>query len=296
MAGHGQALIMALKDLLVHIDPTPAALLRLRMAADLARRHGSRLTALYVHEPGDAQRRERREAEFGLVPAADIDRAEQHMLEAGAEAARHLERELAAVCGEFGLEGELLSVAGSPASIVAQHARFADLCIVRHDTGSAGASASYSFSEAILFGSGRPLLIVPDEARVRTLGRHLLIAWNSSRASARAANDALCLVERAERTTVLTINPTEYVTRYRALPPERIVEHLRRHSAAVEEVRVEQVADASIAAVIQEQARRRGADVIVAGAFGHPKVWEKLMGGVTCDLLAQMPLPMLMSH
>jgi nucleotide-binding universal stress UspA family protein len=94
---------------------------------------------------------------------------------------------------------------------------------------------------------------------------------------------------------VLAVNSTEYVERYGALPPERIVEHLRRHSPVVEGVWLGNVPTGSIADVLQAEAHRVGADMLVAGAFGHPKLWEKLMGGVTRDLLARMTLPILMS-
>ena len=53
---------------------------------------------------------------------------------------------------------------------------------------------------------------------------------------------------------------------------------------------------ASIAEAVQHEAHKLGADMVVAGAFGHPKLWEKLMGGVTRELLTRMTLPVLMSY
>jgi nucleotide-binding universal stress UspA family protein len=123
-----------------------------------------------------------------------------------------------------------------------------------------------------------------------------LVAWNSSRPSTRAVNDALPLIERPERVTVLAVNPTEFAERYGALPPEQMVEHLRRHGATVEGVWLRDIPTASIADAVRHEARKHGADMIVAGAFGHPKLWEKLMGGVTRELLTRMTLPVLMSY
>src|SRR5665213_2750748 len=125
---------MALRDLLVHVDHTDGALVRLRLAADLSRRHGSRLTALYVRELDPLQLHEQSTAEFGLVSAADIDAANRQMVQAGDATALRLERALAAIKLESGLEVELRSVAGAAATVVPQHARFADLCIVSQDT------------------------------------------------------------------------------------------------------------------------------------------------------------------
>ena len=287
---------MALRDLLVHVDHTQSALLRLRLAADLARRHRSRLTALYVREPDSRYLHEQSTAEFGLVSATDINNADRRMLQAGEEIAQRLEREIAAIRLDTGLELELRSVAGAASKLVPQHARFSDLCIVSQDTRSDATTTGYTYSETVLFSAGRPVLFVPASGTFDTLGRHILAAWNSSRAAARALNDALPLIERAEHTTVLAINPAEYIDRYQALPPEQIVEHIRRHTASAEGLRLENVSRESIAEVMQSEAHRVGADMIVAGAFGHPKLWEKLIGGVTCELLARMTLPILMSY
>jgi nucleotide-binding universal stress UspA family protein len=147
-----------------------------------------------------------------------------------------------------------------------------------------------------LFVTGRPVVFVPALGSFATLGRHILVAWNSSRASTRAVNDALPLIERAERVTVLAINPAVFAERYGALQPQQMIEHLRRHGAAARGIWLNHIQTASIASTLLAQAHEVGADLIVAGAFGHPKLWEKLMGGVTRDLLARMNLPVLMSH
>jgi nucleotide-binding universal stress UspA family protein len=104
------------------------------------------------------------------------------------------------------------------------------------------------------------------------------------------------LIERSERTTVITVNPAFFINRHHALPTERMVEHLRRHGAATDLVEIENVPAGSIADALQNKAREIGADLLVAGAFGHPKLWEKLLGGVTRDLLDRMALPVFMSH
>jgi len=95
---------------------------------------------------------------------------------------------------------------------------------------------------------------------------------------------------------VITVNPADFIDRHGALPAEQMVEHLRRHSASVEGIELKNVPAGSIADALQAEACKVGADLVVAGAFGHPRLWEKLLGGVTRDLLAQMSLPTLMSH
>jgi nucleotide-binding universal stress UspA family protein len=287
---------MALKDLLVYVDQSKGAVNRLRLAADLARRHESRLTAIYVRELSPAQMQDLSTAELGLGSANAIDRKNQSIQKAIDEIAGQLQATLDEVRIEYGLEVEWCCVDGVGSIAVPQHARFADLCMLSQDEAAMDSATGYTFSEQLLFVTGRPVIFVPSHGPFDTLGRHIVVAWNSSRACARAGNDALPLIERAERVTVLTVNAADFVDRYGALPPERMVDHLSRHGATVEGIWFKDIPTRSIGDVLQAEAHRLGADLLVAGAFGHPKLWEKLMGGVTHDLLARMKLPVLMSY
>jgi nucleotide-binding universal stress UspA family protein len=287
---------VALRDLLVYLDQSQGAAVRLRLAADLARRHACRLTALFVRESTVAQLHERRTAELGICSAEAMDRVNQGIQASIDEAEEGLRSALAAVGREHGLETEWRCVDGVASAVVPQHARYADLCILGQFIPTDAASVGYTFSEQLLFVTGRPVLFVPDEGSFATLGGRILVAWNSSRASARAVSDALPLIERAEQTTVVTVNPTEITRRYGALPAKHLVEHLKRHADRIEGIRIDDVPASSIADVLQAEAHKMRADLVVAGAFGHPKLWEKLLGGVTHDLLTRMNLPIMMSH
>jgi nucleotide-binding universal stress UspA family protein len=148
----------------------------------------------------------------------------------------------------------------------------------------------------LLFVTGRPVVLVPNHKRFEALGRRIAVAWNSSRPAARSLNDALPLIERADQTTIVMINPSGFIDAHEGPSGEQIVEHLRRHGATVDAVRIEDVDRDNIADRLQSEAHALHADLIVAGAFGHPRLWEKILGGVTHDLLARMTLPILMSH
>lgn len=288
---------MALKDLLVYVDQSEDAPARLRLAADLAYRNSSRLTALFVKDLDSAQRHDQRVAELGLASAAALDSANRHIHKSINETAEKLRLTLEALTREYGLETEWRCLEGFASTVVPQHARYADLCILGQAVTADTASIEYTFGEQLLFVTGRPVLFIPAFGSFTTLGRHILVAWNSSRASARALNDALPLIECAEQATVVTINPTEIIDRHGALPATHMVGHLTRHTtAAVQSIRLTNVAVGSIADMLQAQAREINADLIVAGAYGHPMLWEKLLGGVTRDLLVRMSLPIMMSH
>ena len=287
---------MALKDLLVCVDQTEDALFRLRLAADLATRHGSRLTALFAREWTRAQLDRRKAAELGLVSSERVRRLDEGIAASIKVVADRLQTTLNELTSDRGTQATLLSIDGPAAVAVPQYARYADLCIVGQNEPEGPASVNYTFSEQLLFVTGRPVLFVPAETSCRTVGRHIVVAWNSSRPAARSLNDAIPLIERADRTTIVMINPSGFIDSHEGPPGEQLAEHLARHGAAVNSVRIENVAHGDIADRLQTEALGLGADLIVAGAFGHPRLWEKMLGGVTRDLLVGMSLPVFMSH
>jgi len=287
---------MALKDLLVYVDQTENSLVRLRLAADLAIRHGSHLTALYVREWSSEQLDRRKSAELGLVSAAGLHSLDQGVESSIDAAAEHLQSTLTALMRESDLQAELRAIDGVAAVVVPQYARYADLCILGRDEPQGPASVTYTFCEQLLFVTGRPMLFIPPLASLATLGRHIVVAWNSSRPAARSLNDAMPLIERAERTTIVMINPSGLIDSNAGPPGEQMVEHLKRHGAAADAIRIENVPHEAIADSLQAEAQALGADLIVAGAFGHPRLWEKMLGGVTHDLLARMRKPIFMSY
>jgi nucleotide-binding universal stress UspA family protein len=287
---------MALKDVLVYVDRTANSLVSLRLAVDLAARHRSHLTALYIKELSDDQLAGRKAAELGLVSARGMQNFERRA-EATMQAwADRLHSMLDELTRGRSVEAELQAIDGEAASMVPQWARYADLCILGRDEAEGAASINYTFSEQMLFVTGRPLLFVPPIESLTTLGRHIVVAWNSSRPATRSLNDALPLIERAERTTILMVNPAGFIGTHHAPPGERMVEHLKRHGVTADTVEIDDVPSRAIAETLQAQALALGADLVVAGAFGHPRLWEKILGGVTYDLMAGMRLPIFMSH
>lgn len=287
---------MALKDLLVYLDHTSRSLVTLNLAVDLARRNGSCITALYVREWSPAQLAQRKAAELAARPLADVaalDGSVEGSIDRSAAEARSALERLAA---QHGLKAEWRMVDGEPRTVLPQHARFADLCILGAETPAASTSAGYRFSEEMLFTAGRPVLLVPPAGDFRTLGAHVAIAWNSSRSAARAVNDALPLLERSGQTTVITVDPGDFIDRHGALPLPQLIKHLERHGVAAQSIELPDVPLDAIADTLQEKACAAGADMMVAGAHGHTWLREVLLGSVTRDLLSHLMLPVMMSH
>lgn len=285
-----------MKDILVLVDATDDTSVRLRLALDLASRHGGRLTAYYPWERSDEQMDTRRTAEMGLVSAKQLDKMTRLQNSTNDAAAERVRTTVETLGRERGVETEWRCVDGPASDTLPQHARYADLCIVGHRPAGEDASSDYTFSEKLLFVTGRPILFVPSGQDFASLGRQIAVGWNSSRAAARSFNDATALIERAERTTIITINARDYIDRNRALPAEQLTRHLELHGVSADLVQMESIPPLAIADELQSVARKRGADLLVAGAFGHPKLWEKLFGGVTRGLLDHMTLPTFMSY
>ena len=288
---------MALKDLLVYLDSRmDHSLDHLQLGADLARRNHACLTALYVREWSPAQLAHRQTAELAGRPRSEIEQIDHAAEDSIDRSAIEMRAALERLGAQYGIDTEWRMVDGEPMTVLPQHARYADLCILGAGAPAVSTSAGYRFSEGMLFAAGRPVLLVPEAWTFKALGAHVAIAWNSSRAAARALNDALPLLEHCEQTTVITINPGDYMGLQGALPVPRLLDHLQRHGIPAQVVELSNVPPVAIADTLQEAALTAGADTIVAGAHGHTWLREVLLGTVTRDLLSKLRLPAMFSH
>ena len=150
------------------------------------------------------------------------------------------------------------------------------------------------YAETVIFGSGRPTLVLPETPRARPfeLGT-VVVAWDFSRAAARAVSDALPLLERAKKVRVVTVsNEKALDTKHSA---EELAKNLARHGIDVVLDKVD--ADGRrIGEVLEAYALLNKADVLVMGAYGHARWREFILGGATKSLLSKPPLPILLSH
>jgi len=283
---------VALKDILVHLDASEASIARLRLAMELAQRHASRLSALFVDEWSLEQRESRATAEMGLAAARDLDRLDRSITADIERSATRLRTLLAMFHQEHGLEFEWLRAAGSSAAAVGRLIPYCDFCVLGHDSLFSGTSVDREFCERLVFNTVTPVVFVPTQTAASSLGKRIVVAWDASRTAARALNDAMGLIEGAERTTVVYVDCGLHVS---APGLELLQNRLRRHNAHVSVLQVRAPQDA-IATALQDKARELGADLLVAGAFGHSRLKERIFGGVSRELLQNMTLPVLMSH
>jgi len=281
---------MPLKDILVHLDATPQSGSRLDLAIDLARRHEAHLTALTVIDIG-LPMIAMGDASGGAAIATVVD----DMRNASLAEAKRVEADYRERLRREAIPGEWRQAEGMLAELISLHARYADLVIIGQDDPDTAIPGSVGLAGDVLFGAGRPVLVVPYAGTFSAVGRRVLIGWNASRESARAVNDALPLIAQAETACVLAANPRVSIEGHGEEPGSDIALHLARHGVTVTvEHRV--APDVPDADLVLNQAADMTADLLVMGAYGHSRLREFVLGGVTRSILKQMTVPVLMSH
>lgn len=279
---------MKLCEILVHLDQSPRAQSRLDIAASLARQHGAHLTALQVIDVAVPVMAMADGGGGGAVIAELMEQMRQSALAAGVKLKAAFEAALA----REGILGEWRQVEGSTPEILALHGRYADLLVLGQDDPE---SDSAGLLETVLFDSGRPVLAIPFVGNFNSIGKRVLVGWNASREATRALHDALPLIAKAENTTVFLANPKRGLGAHGEEPGADIARHLARHGLKVEVAKAvaEDVADS---ALLLNHASDMGADLLVMGAYGHSRLREFILGGVTRSLLREMTIPVLLSH
>jgi nucleotide-binding universal stress UspA family protein len=146
--------------------------------------------------------------------------------------------------------------------------------------------------EAALFGSGRPVLVVPYVQSSGLKLDRVMVCWDGGRTAARAVGDAMPLLRRAGMVEVVTIESWE---RRNEMAGAKIAEHLARHGLKVE-LKPIVAPDAEVADTILSHAADVSADMIVMGGYGHSRLRELVLGGATNGMLKSMTVPTLMAH
>lgn len=266
---------MAYKDIVVFVDPSPASMVRLRIAAELARRYAAHLIGVYA-VPGDMDDR----ASDGFVRGergvcAVLDR--HHAAEE--RAAVQVGRQFADLVRNDEIQAEFRLIWNAEGNrSVMLNSLYADLAV-------AGQAAPNGLPQNwlpkhLLLASGVPMLIVPRSWRSDAVGECAVIAWNASKEARRAIVDALPLLSTARAVKILVVDAARSRDRHGQEPGADIALHLAHHGAKVE---VEQLTSngKSIAETILGAVSRHKADLIVMGAHGHSRSRQLLFGSVT---------------
>lgn len=280
-------------QLIVHLDASRRAGVRLRVARELARQHGAALEVLYAATPS-----------FVALPATpeispNLASALLAIDEERRASARATFAQNPGAPGATGLWGELTEppVIGA----FAQQALYADLLVLgQHDPSDAQAAAvPADFVESVMVESGKPALVIPYAGEPASLGQTVVIAWKETREAARAVAAAMPLLRRAARIHVLSWDGAEAAEPDQAPAAARtrlnLDSYLRTYGLQATWHRGGR-APGEVGEIILSSAFDLGADLLVMGCYGHSRAREWALGGTSRTVLRAMTLPVLMSH
>jgi len=180
---------------------------------------------------------------------------------------------------------------GGAATRFAQVARRFDISVVAQAQREQGATDELII-EGALFESGRPVIVVSYIQKSGLTLERVLACWDGGRTAARAIADAMPFLERAKAVDLVIVAEER---KNDEITGVRMSEHLTRHGVAVSVKRIAK-GDLAVQDVILSYAADSGADFMVMGGYGHSRLREFILGGVTRGILNSMTVPVLMSH
>lgn len=270
---------MALKDLLVHLDPGDRTPVRLDVAVMLARAHGARLTGLFGQRALPEG--------IGVTatwPSADYV-AEAEASKAAFAAATAGLAQADWIDANRGGDSELLRV-------ITERARFHDLTIVGQYDETVTARIPPQLAEELVILSGRPVLVVPYAGDYPHVGRRPLIAWDSSRQSAHALNDALPLIRNCDEAIVVSLDtPFDEA----GVSVAQVARHLAAHGIKVK-TEVLMAEEMQVMDLVLNRVTDLDADLLVIGAHRHTVLPTKEHPVDARSIMKQMVVPTLVSR
>lgn len=269
---------MNFKDILVHIDNRPTCASRLKLAVQLAKQQGARLTGIYLMPQPYA-------SSGAVSPQKLIEEARQGFEQAVQAAG--LESGWRCVdCVASGLE---------PSPALNLYAHYHDLLVVSQvDPDDKDHSLPPRLTEKAVLGSGCPVLIVPYVGDFESIGKQVMLAWRGGPESSRALHDALPLLRSAESVRVFTVQGRGGDEVYAAHDAD-ICEHLRHYKLPVSCEKLN-AGEVSVGDLLLNRCADEGIDLLVMGAFSQTRRGHQTLGEVGSHLLRTMTIPVLMSH
>lgn len=173
-------------------------------------------------------------------------------------------------------------------------ARTADLVLMSGADGDDSGTGKTHQIEAVIRDAGRPVLVVPKDFAADALGQSILIGWNGSREAARAAHDALCLLDVGDLAHIIRANDSGHDEMHDDTLTD-LASVFARHGVKTT-VASKTWDHTSVADALNKEGFEKGADMIAIGAFGHSRAYDLIIGAATRGLLRHSDLPVLFSR
>ncbi|WNJ98739.1 universal stress protein [Thalassospiraceae bacterium LMO-JJ14] len=279
---------MAVKDILVHLNGADSGQAVVEAAVGLAERHQARLVGLFAGVPYDMPT-----YVIAQLPAEVITAHQSHVEESAKNTADMFEK----ICEANGIshdyrEGDWREPVDET---VCMHARYADMVMIAQPASDSAVAHAREVADRIVLGSGAPVIIIPPASPKASIGDRVVVGWDGSAHAARAIRDALPILETASSVKVLAVDPKPGRYGLGDLPGADLAAFLATHGVTAEADHRKSVGG-DIGATLLNEAADYGADLIVSGGYGHSRLGELLLGGVTDTLMEQATVAVLMSH
>jgi nucleotide-binding universal stress UspA family protein len=278
-----------IKDICVHLDGTAADAAKLAHAAAIAALFDSHVTGLFINLLPEVRLSRVEDADVTAMLAVRLREARAE----GDAIARSLSTRVQALTALAEIRRHDL-YEGQIWGTVATEARTSDLLIASRPYDADGPSRWPHLVEAAIFASGRSVLLVPGDVPPADQPGTVLVAWQDTREAARAVAEAMPLLVRARRVIVAMVEGSLASEAEQREPGADIARHLDRHGVRVELRHLPGWIDP--AAALVNEILRAGANLAVIGAYGHSRLREWVLGGVTRSLLTHCPVPLLLAH
>ncbi|MEL6877128.1 MAG: universal stress protein [Pseudomonadota bacterium] len=270
-----------MKSILLHINNDAGMEARMQAALDLARAYDAHITCLQaisyeIFAPGDF---------YGSAMAAAMPK----IREAAEEHRAKIEGDLA----NEDVSWEWILLHGMPETRLLELSALQDLIVVGPNDVGEQRGPSRLVGELVMK-APCPVLVVPEDTKSFDVTAPILVAWNGSSEACTALRNALPLLGKASTVFLASVGEEKDDERF-DFPPVEGAKYLSRYGIDAEMVEIP-AGDAKIADVLSSAAQTRDCGLMVMGAYGHSRLSEMLLGGVTRRAITDPDLPILLAH
>ena len=275
---------MTYQDILVFLDDGSTNDTRVKTGFHFAQLHESSLTGVSL-----ATMKPRR-------VKTDSSKVRRRMSQ---EMAEQLTKDFMAKAEQKNVKAKSIIIAGNADESTTKMVHYShnyDLLILRQpNPDQENYSRLTSLSETLLLKSGRPILFMPYIGTEKCPGRRVMITWDGTASSCRAAHNAIPVLQKAEEVVLVIVENEKTRDTIPASVMEGFVQHFKNHGVDLTVRRVIQ-GSYDTATVILNEVAETATDLLVMGGYGRPSLQQKIFGGITRSILSSMIVPVLMSH
>ena len=280
---------MSYRSILVHLDDSPRCAVRTEIAAALALAHDAHLRGL---APTGLVNLPARVTPLSSGSTNYLELAQASLNERAGALVREFERRVRAI-GVASFDGRIDDDDTTPSLV--QHAGVHDLVVLgQTDRSAPSTRLDVAVPEQVLMHGGTATLVVPAVGRYEQVGQNVVIAWNATREAARALHDAMPMLRHAGVVHLMCLERESDLRHVSRLQINDARDWLVRHGVKLQ-LHQEPVRG-DVGEALLARADHLGADLLVMGGYGHSRIAEFLLGGVTRRMLTQMTMPVLLSH